>query len=283
MNKLLSAGFFRLKKNLLFWLSMVFMAIAGISFPLAAYADSQKYGLVYTLEGNFFTSAVFAVILSSVFCSLFIGADYSSGTIRNKVIAGHNRVSLYLANLVICIAACLLMTAAYSAAYLATGLPLLGTFTISAKTVMTFVAILLCLIIAASALFTVISMLIRSKASSAVTCILLAFILLFAGTYLNARLNEEEMYPVYDYGEEYGYYSSENGPPDATMIKNPNYLEGTERQVYQFLYDFLPGGQMIQCASGDALHPKRMPAYSLIIAVASTGIGLFFFRRKDMK
>ena len=50
MNKLLSAGFFRLKKNLLFWLSMVFMAIAGISFPLAAYADSQKYGLVYTLE-----------------------------------------------------------------------------------------------------------------------------------------------------------------------------------------------------------------------------------------
>ena len=104
MNKLLSAGFFRLKKNLLFWLSMVFMAIAGISFPLAAYADSQKYGLVYTLEGNFFTSAVFAVILSSVFCSLFIGADYSSGTIRNKVIAGHNRVSLYLANLVICIA-----------------------------------------------------------------------------------------------------------------------------------------------------------------------------------
>ena len=190
MNKLLSAGFFRLKKNLLFWLSMVFMAIAGISFPLAAYADSQKYGLVYTLEGNFFTSAVFAVILSSVFCSLFIGADYSSGTIRNKVIAGHNRVSLYLANLVICIAACLLMTAAYSAAYLATGLPLLGTFTISAKTVMTFVAILLCLIIAASALFTVISMLIRSKASSAVTCILLAFILLFAGTYLNARLNE---------------------------------------------------------------------------------------------
>ena len=223
------------------------------------------------------------MILSSVFCSLFIGADYSSGTIRNKVIAGHNRVSLYLANLVICIAACLLMTAAYSAAYLATGLPLLGTFTISAKTVMTFVAILLCLIIAASALFTVISMLISSKASSAVTCILLAFILLFAGTYLNARLNEEEMYPVYDYGEEYGYYSSENGPPDATMIKNPNYLEGTERQVYQFLYDFLPGGQMIQCASGDALHPKRMPAYSLIIAVASTGIGLFFFRRKDMK
>ncbi len=272
-----------MKKSVLFWLSMAFMAIAGAVFPLAAYADAQKYGLVYTLEGNFFTSSVFAVILSSVFCSLFIGTDYSSGAIRNKVIAGHSRASLYMSNLVTCTIACLLMVAAYSVAYLATGLPLLGGFDIPAKTVIIFTAILLCLTIASSALFTMISMLISSKASSAVVCILLAFVLLFAGTYLNARLSEDETYPVYDYGEEYEYYDSESGQPDATMVKNPNYLEGTERQVYQFLYDFLPGGQMIQCSSRDALHPKRLPAYSIIIAAASTGIGLVFFRRKDMK
>ncbi len=44
-------------------------------------------------------------IILSVFISLFIGAEYEYGTIRNKIISGYDRSEIYLANIFACIIA----------------------------------------------------------------------------------------------------------------------------------------------------------------------------------
>ena len=100
MTKLLSANFFRLKKNKCFWVCMIFMLAAGVFFPVMRYVDMQKSGTVNTLDNGFFACALFIGVLASVFCSLFIGTEYSDGTIRNKVVVGQKRSAIYLSNLI---------------------------------------------------------------------------------------------------------------------------------------------------------------------------------------
>lgn len=72
----------------------------------------------------------------------------------------------------------------------------------------------------------------QHKAYTAALCILLAFALLFAGVYITSALNEPEYYQGFSYTENDVTASEE-------MERNPNYLSGAKRQVYEFMYDFL--------------------------------------------
>ncbi len=66
-------------------------------------------------------------------------------------------------------------------------------------------------------------------------------------------------------------------------IPNPKYLEDKERNAVQFFYDFVPGGQEIQCMSLEAINIERLPIYSLIIVSLTTGAGVIFYKKKDLK
>lgn len=274
MTKLLSANFFRLKRNKYFWGCLILMFAAGAFFPVMRYADMLNSGTVNNLDNGFFACALFIGILASVFCSLFIGTEYSDGAIRNKVVVGQKRPALYLSNLITCAAAGIAMCLAFFLPYLCLGIPLLGFFAADVKIIIIFALAVFTLSISFTAIFTMIAMLNQNKAVVAVTCILSAFLLLGAGAYINARLNEPETYPSYNIS---------GGGPDSTAIENPNYLEGTKREIYQFLYDFFPGGQAVQCSTMESVHPRTLPIYSGVIVILTTGLGLFFFQRKDLK
>ena len=113
-----------------------------------------------------------------------------------------------------------------------------------------------------------------SKAITAVLCILLAFLLLFVGGQLNKMLNEPE--------RNMSVVMSENGQ-EYEDIPNPHYLNEGERKTGQIIYDFIPGGQVIQCISLEAANLPLLPLYSFIIILSTTGIGLIGFKKKDLK
>ena len=100
MNKLLSANFMRIKKNKTFWSGVIFMFGLGIFFPVRRYVDMVQTGWVNNLDDGFYFCAVLIAIVMAVFCSMFIGTEYSDGTIRNKIIVGQKRSAVYLANAV---------------------------------------------------------------------------------------------------------------------------------------------------------------------------------------
>ncbi|MBS4980433.1 MAG: ABC transporter permease subunit [Lachnospiraceae bacterium] len=276
MNRLLAANIVRLRKNKCFLGGILLLVILGILYPVMKCIEMKNTGYETTLDTGFFIGAAVLPVLLSVFVSLFIGTEYSDGTIRNKIMVGHERKSVYLANLLTNLIAAFALNIVFSSSYLAAGIPLLGFFQEDLKVIFLFAGIEFVLICSFTALFTVIAVLISNKAVSAVICVLGTFLVLFAASYLNARLNEPETYPAYTYVE---------GRTEVTEEeeKNPLYLDGKERERYQFLYDFLPGGQVIQCVTMTAVNPKRLPVYSAILFVLTTAGGVLLFERKDIK
>ena len=100
MSKLLSVNFARLKQNKAFWISMVITFLFGGYAPFANYMQMQDMNFEYTLEMGFFNYSVLAFILLSIFVSLFLGTEYSDGTIRNKIVVGHTRIHIYLSSFI---------------------------------------------------------------------------------------------------------------------------------------------------------------------------------------
>jgi len=279
MNKLLAANFMRLKKSLLFWGCIVFMAGFAILLQIFNYLDIHKGGVdpAQAFGGDIFVFAGFIGIVCAVFISMFTGTEYSDGTIRNKVVIGHSRRDIYFSNLITGVFTGICADLIYLGVYFLSGAVIIGDcfdFPVSALLVQILTAVVLTAALAS--IFTLISMLNYNKAASAVACVLLAFVLLFAGSYTYNRLSEPEYYP--------GAYIDENGVlQKGEPEKNSRYLRGTERKVYQFINDFLPGGQQVQMGDGGTDKPWVLMGYSVIIVMMSTAGGCLAFRRKDLR
>ena len=65
--------------------------------------------------------------------------------------------------------------------------------------------------------------------------------------------------------------------------RNPNYVYGTKRQIFEFLNEFLPGGQMLKLSTMKVEHLGRSAVYDGIIFVVMTGCGVLVFKKKDLK
>lgn len=283
MNKLLYAAFRRLWKSRYFWFCMIFMAVMGIIVPLAQQISMKEwnermpqYSYAVILEDPFFNFCTYIGIIGAVFVSLFMGAEYSDGTIRNKILVGHGRIWVYLSNLLVCIAGSIALCLAYMIFAGITGASLFGFFETGIGIVLANIIVIFAMMASFSGLFTLVSMLNKNRALSSVICILSAGILIFAGAWMRSKLQEPEMWPE-------DTYLDDNG--EVVVIPeepNPNCLKGTEREVYEFLYDILPGGQSFQTAYLNTRNPRRLCLYSAIVVLTSTGIGVIFFRRKDL-
>ena len=122
MNKLLWANWARLRQYKAFWLTLagVFLcSLLSIWSGSRAAEQLAQSGFVRTLDSYFFALATFLGGLYAVFFSLFLSAEFSDGTVRNKLMVGHSRVHIYLADYLVCLAACL----AFAAMWLLGGLP----------------------------------------------------------------------------------------------------------------------------------------------------------------
>ncbi len=283
MNKLLSANFMRLFKNKTFYLGMIFMFGLSLWAIIMRYRDIKRIpDYPASLDGLLFVGSIFFPIVISVFISIFIGTEYSDGTIRNKLITGHSRITVYLSNLIVCTVAAFLIHLIYIAVILCLGIPLIGNFQISAETLILSILCSLITVAAISAIFLLISMLIHSKAAGAVTTMILAIIFITSSLSIHQMITASEYYPPYVYIDDSGEVHQMEGE------KNPAYLTGTKRAVYQALYDFLPSCQFLQFSneSDELIKDGKFvlfSANSIVIVTITTGAGILLFRRKNLK
>lgn len=274
MNKLLSANFMRLRKEKVFWILFFFMFALGIVFPTIIKIDEMRTGIINSIDNAFGQYAIFIGIIMAIFCSFFVGEEYSAGTIRNKIISGKKRTDIYLANFTTCAMVSVIICCGFFFSYLGIGIPLLGFFSIDIKVAFQFLLTVIFLSIAFSSIYNLIAMLSTNKALTAVICILSAFLFLFTGMQLNQMLSQPETVIGMTIEGDVAAYEE---------FPNPGYLNDKERKIVQFAYDFTPGGQVAQCAAMDSLNLSMLPVYSLIIILSTTGIGLFCFKEKDLK
>lgn len=277
MRKLLSAGFVRLRRSKILWLSCLLLAGMEATSMLTRWRECRALGIISSLDGGFFTYAGYLGFLIAIFSAFFIGPEYSDGAIRNKLIGGCTRRDIYLTNLLLMCLAALLMCLSALLPALAVGLPLLGGFKMGAARAALTVLGTIAMSFAWSSLFTLIAMLLDHRTAAAVTALVLAMVLTLAGAYLESRL---EAAPTLQ-----GYELSVNGQIVPTEpVPNPAYLpEGPARQAARLLYDLLLGGQAVQFVNGEASRPLALAGWSLLIFALATGAGLVAFKRKDIR
>lgn len=275
MTKLLSANFSRLFKDKIFWLGTFIMFGIGIFAVCTKYSDIIRYNEHELLDDAMLVYAAVIGCFSSVFCSLFIGTEYSDGTLRNKLAVGHLRSAVYLSSWLTTIAASVIMAFAYIFSYCVLGVFLLEPPQASAGTILFYMLMSLFTIIAYTSLFHLVSMLVTRKSASAILCLFLFLGLIMLAMIINARLNAPEFIS--------GYNLTVNGIEQAPAEPNPKYLQPEARKVYQFFYDILPGGQSVQLSGFTAVRPYLMMVSSAVISALATIAGVFAFRRKDLK
>lgn len=125
MSKLLRANMVRLWKSKTFWFCFSVMAAFGMLERIGIFLSEGGDG---SLDEAFWIGALVMGFVLSVFVSLFVGTEHEAGTIRNKVISGHTRSDIYLANTILCILAGWFMCFGCMAVSLIVGIPLLGFF-----------------------------------------------------------------------------------------------------------------------------------------------------------
>ena len=279
MRNLLSAGFVRLWRCKMLWLSSLFLAGITVTAIWTRYSEGLKYGFRSSLDSAFAYYAAFIAFLIPVVCTMFIGVEYSDGTIRNKMICGHRKDSVYLSNLIPCCVGSLIMCTAAVVPGLCVGLPLLGSFEMGRTRIALFFIAVYALALAWTSLFTLLTMLFGSRTVSSVAALqlLLSLTLLAAGTHLSNRLDAEPTIRSYSLNMDGEIVAAEEAP-------NPAYLpDGPVRDVFRFLYDFTPSGQTIQLVELAAKHPVKLAGYDAVFFFLTTGAGLALFRRKDLK
>ena len=276
MNKLLSAGFARLWKNTVFWLEIIAMLLFYALLMTANYQDTQNYDISYSPDFFFPGSFMIIGFFTATFASMFLGTEYSDGTIRNKLVMGHSRTAIYLSSLIICFASTVLVCLSSILLTCAMGIPLFGSLANPLVNTLAVIGTGIFITAAYSAVFTLIAMLISNKPVTVIACIFTCLILYFGSMSISMKLEEPEISP--------GYTWIENGEPVTSLPHpNPDYLRGTKRAVYEFLYDFLPAGQGFQLARKNAVPKRQFPLYSLFITISVTTGGILVFRRKDLK
>lgn len=279
MIKLLKANLARLWKNKVFWLGFLVLNVFCIIQKIGLIQDTIE---VHYLEETFWIQAYVLGIILSVFISLFIGAEYEYGTIRNKIISGYDRFEIYLANIFACIIAGWILCMGCLISSLLVGVPFLGFFHTELSAILLQGICVFALSAAYTAIYCFFAMLIHNRTITAIACIMLSFLLLFSGTVVSNRLDESEYYYIPD--ASLGIGEIDDGS-NSEWIRNPDYLEGTKRRIYEIVFEVIPGGQSLQLSGMLNEHTSYTEMFSASLAwiILSCGCGVLLFCRKDLR
>lgn len=277
MRKLLSANFSRLWKNKTFWLCMGAMLVYALVYMLNGVRQATVSLTQYhrSLDDYYFQFALAIGMFAALFCSMFLGTEYSDGTIRNKLITGHTRASVYLANLVVTFVATLLMIAVWLVAALV-GVPALGFWEMGVPHLLGYLLTAVFFVASFSSIFTFISMLSANKTVTVAISIFLFLGLLIMASMMYNGLQQPEMASSVELTMDGGMQMGEQQP-------NPAYVSGAKRVFYEFMLDFLPTGQGILMWQLQIANYLRMILSSVALTIVPTVCGIVIFRRKNLK
>lgn len=275
MRNLLHADLVRLRRDRSFWLCAAFIIVITVGVCVNQYYYQVNYNAQVVFDKLFLSFAMLIGFALAVFTSLFVGTEYSDGTIRNKVVVGHAKAEIYLANFFSCAIAGLLLDLIFIGVISCVGLPMFGFFHEEPSMVLLLTLDGLLLTIAYAALYTMLSMLISSKAVNSIISLLLVFCGTLAAAVLYSRMQEPEFIS--------GMVMTVDGISDGETWPNPLYLQPRVRALCELILDLLPSGQSIRIPSMTVPAPGRAAVFSIMETAVFTGIGLFFFRKKDLK
>ena len=274
MINLLSAQFYRLRRDVLFWLLAAMMLALSAFNGWRVGADAALYSVRASLDKVYFDVSPMMALAYAVFTALFLGAEYGGGAIRGKLAVGKTRTQVYLANYCLCLGAnlCLLLLTMLGGL---TAALYMGGFTAGAGKVTLEVLSCVFQCAALTAVFVALASLCTNRALSSAGALLLALGLILGASLIYNVLQEPD-------------YTSEmiitiDGATMGPKEPNPHYVAEPLRTVFQSLLYFLPTGQAILLSNQELGYPVWGMLCSLAIVLGGNLGGILAFRRKDLK
>lgn len=257
MRRLLSADMTRMLRSKWFWLCLGGMLAISVAFVVMQYTAVD-----YTvpLSRVIFLPMSFYGITTAALISMFVGEDFSDGFIRNKIVAGRSRYSIFASNLAVSSLACIIIYLVVTLFTASIGSFLFEADIISAKLVR-YLLLGTGTCLAYACIYCSIVMICQTKSTATVLCMGMAFALLCASLHTNQVMIQ----PQYKNGE-----------------LNAAYVAGFAKQVYAFLHDLNPTGQAAQLSTMEIFYPVQWIVCDLVWIVAA-GIMSIFFQRKNIK
>lgn len=277
MNNLLKVSCKRLFKDKALWLAIGVTLVLSLGVSLTnapEVLEWKKAGDDVGLEHFYYNLAPILGLVFAAVTSLFLGTEYSDGTLRNKLIAGHSRSSVFLSMFMASALGCIFITAVF----LIGGLP--GLYYFKGFDfgwdgyALTAIA-LVCSAMLFASIFTATSLLISNKAVSAVASLIIWFALLFAGSSLVNLLAAKPT--TVDYALVNGEWVA--GEP----YPNPAYIGGIKRTILEAINHIIPTCPAIKMSNAEYDTPLIDIAYSLGATLVILLGGCFAFKKKDLK
>ena len=276
MSRLLVSTFIRMLKKVIFWFFVLCMFAYGVYTALNI-ASEARIGFV--LDRCLFECLPLMGLISAIFTS--------HGAIRNKIIVGHSRIRIYLANLIVCAIASVLISLSYTVGVFVIGNMNGGELITETATIFLCIISSLMISITFASIMTLLAILNTNKAGNVVVSMILALVLLVSGSFIHQKLGEPKLYDNYVTVNEMGI------PTQVEQLPNPQYIEGTPRIVLEVLSDLLPSGQAIQLADAFdtegmtdesiAKAPYRWMGYSLLVTFLTSVLGIALFQKKEIR
>lgn len=277
MHKLIAANGARLRQYRVFWLTLGGVLLVSLLYMWncsRTVAEMAAAGFVSPLEKSFFAMAPYMGVVYAAFISLFLSAELADGAVRNKLIIGHTRRDVYLADYLVCLGACL----AFAGMWFLGGLPGLvwiGPFSMQAGEVLTWLLVAVGFTAAFTALFVLVSLLSDNKAAAVILTLALWLGLVLAAGALYDRLQEPEMTG--------GVMYADGAFQEVAPEPNPLYLSGWARTACTWLLDLLPAGQALLMHGAEITAPARQILCSLLFTGLVLWAGIRAFQRKEIK
>lgn len=279
MYKLLNAGFFRLRKNKMFW-GILIITLCMACFFINNRMDNLENGIEQLLLDHIGTIGIFI----SIFTSLFVGLEYANGTIRNKIVVGHSRIKIYLSNLIISITVGIIIEFTYMFFVLIVGLLMKGSLQIPISQLIMILVNIVMIIITYSSIFTSITLLCNDITMATVIGIILVLVMFVIDGALSLTANAEE----------FTYLTTYNNGIETKEITgiNPNYPGETKKRIAQTILSIIPIGQtniIVNSVTNQIIFKHKavdttvLLHYSMCSAIIINITGIYFFNKKELK
>ena len=268
MISLISMGLAKMFKSLVFRIGMGVMTV----YPLLIVLVSAKNRTsdAAPLNGIYNSGLVFIGILIGAFVSVLIGQDYIEKTINNKIMAGHSRAAIYLADFIVTFSGAVLMQLTCMAAASAAAIPLFGMYSTPLSEILRMQPIVLCVIAVYTALALFVTTIVNSK-SYAVAASMFLTLAVFAAGMMS--------YQVITTDKAEKALAAEQGKVIETSEDS-----GLAMKVFGVLYEADPQSQV--CVISEDRYPEngtKMIITDIAAIAVITSAGLLNFCRKDIK
>ena len=277
MRKLITANFFRFRKDRFSWCVVgiiVILSLVNVFNSARSYEAMADAGYILSLEDYYFNQAPLIGAFLALLISMFLGTEFSEGTIRNKLCIGHKRDEIFLSNFI----SCALATIALTSVWLLISALLFGLIGPLEMSISEFVGCILVAMgfaVSFAALYTVIGSLSSNKAMTIIYTFAVFIIFAIAASGLYDRLCEPEMNE--------GMMLVGTQLVEMEPTPNPLYLSGMIRTVCEAALELLPTGQALLLSDVAVEYPVRAIALSVVFTTVTLLVGGMLFRRKDIK